>query len=137
MNLYPYYKQTALDIGNTDRVDFDTDAIKVMIMEGYTYDATDKYVSHVPSGQIVARSGALSGKGVTNGTATASNVVLTSVAAGHTISSIIVYKDTGNDATSTLIAHIDKQQDGTTNISLATNGTDVTVSWHPSGLYDI
>lgn len=137
MNLYPYYKQVALDIGNADRVDWDTDTIKVLLVEGYTYDAADKYVSHVASGEIVARSGALSGKGVTNGTATATNVVVASVATGHTLNGVILYKDTGNDATSTLIAHIDKQSDGTTNISLATNGTDVTVAWHASGIFDI
>jgi hypothetical protein len=74
---------------------------------------------------------------VTSGTFDAADITLTAVTTGHTISRVVVYKDTGADASSILIAHIDKQTDGTTNISLATNGSDITVSFHASGIFDL
>jgi hypothetical protein len=71
-----------------------------------------------------------------NGTAGAANETITAVAAGHTITGILVYKDTGSDATSPLVAHIDQDQSAVA-LSLATNGSDITVSWDASGIYDI
>jgi hypothetical protein len=113
-----------------------TDTVKVALMEGYTYNSAHKYYSDV-SANAVASSAAVSSPTVVNGTFDCADPVVTTPASGHTISSVIFYKDTGTAGTSTLVAHIDKQQDGTTNISLVTNGQNVTIGIHASGVYDL
>lgn len=138
MQLYNYYKQVALDTGNTDHVDMNTDTVKVALLESYTFSAAHKYMSDITgAGTVVARSAALTSPTVTNGTFDAADVTLTAVTTGHTVTSLVVYKDSGADGSSTVIAYIDKAQDGTTALSLATNGSDVLVTWHASGIYDI
>lgn len=139
MNLFPHFKQVALDSGHADNVDLNTDTIKVALISGYTYDSADAYVSDATAGgaTIIARSAALTSPTVTNGTFDAADVTLSAVASGSTVTGILVYKDTGVDSSSVLIAHIDKQTDGSTAISTATNGSDIVVSFHASGIFDL
>jgi len=138
VNLYPYYKQVALDTGHTDHVDMNTDTVKCAILEGYTYNSAHKYLSDVTAAATYnASSAAVTSPTVTNGTFDCADPVVTTPTTGKTITSVIFYKDTGTASTSTLICHIDKQQDGTTNISLVTNGQNVTVGLHASGVYDL
>jgi DNA mismatch repair ATPase MutS len=138
MNLYPYFKQVCLDKGNTDSVDMNSDTIKLALLEGYSYDSADKYLSDViADGTVVARSGALASPTVTNGTFGAANETLSAVTTGHTVTSFVLYKDTGTDSTCTLICHVDKQADGTTAISLPTNGSDVLVTFNAGGIFDL
>lgn len=136
MNLYPYFKQVALDSGNADNVDLNTDTIKIMLVDGYTYDSTDKYVSDISTGTIIQRSGALASPTVTNGTFDAADETLTAVPAGHTVTDIIIFKDTGADASSVLIANIDQDQSAVA-LSLATNGSDILVSFAAAGIFDL
>jgi hypothetical protein len=138
VNLFPYYKQNCLNPAATDHVDVIADNIKVALISGYTYTSANKYVADaVSSGAtVIARSGNLASKTDTNGTAGAANVTITAVASGHTITGILVYKDTGSDATSPLIAHIDQDQSAVA-LSLATNGSDITVSFSGSGIFDL
>src|SRR4249919_102051 len=110
--LYPYYKQTALDIGNTDRVDMNTDTIKVALYDSYTYDATDKYLTDIGTGTLIATSGALASPTVVNGTFDAADKTVVAVPGGHTITDLIIFKDTGVAGTSTVIANIDLDQAG-------------------------
>jgi hypothetical protein len=144
LNLYDYYKQNALDTGNTDHVDLNSDSIKVLLLENGGFTASDKYVSDVLNTGThtgvaeVARSAALASPTVVNGTFDAADVTLTAVTTGHTIDAICVFKDAGGaDTANPVIAFIDKAQDGTTALSQATNGGDITVQWHASGVYDI
>jgi hypothetical protein len=144
LNLYPYYKQNALDTGNTDHADMNTDSIKVLLLESGGYTSTDKYVSDVLNTGThtgvheCARSAALASPTVVNGTFDAADVTLTAVATGHTVDAIVVFKDAGGaDTANPVIAFIDKAQDGTTALSQATNGGDITVQFHASGIFDL
>jgi hypothetical protein len=136
VNLYPHFKQVALDSGNADNVDMNTDTIKVLLYDGYTYDSADVYVSDLSTGTEVARSGALTSPTVTNGTFDAADITVAAVPTGHTITDIIIYKDTGVDTSSVLIAHIDEDQAAAA-LSLATNGSDVDISFDAAGIFDL
>ena len=137
MNLYPHFKQVALDSGHADNVDMNTDTIKLLFMDGYTYDSTDAYVSDLGTGTEIARSGALTSPTVTNGTFDAANITVAAVASGHTITDVIVFCDKGGaDTANPVIAHIDLDQAAAA-LSLATNGSDVDVSFHASGIFDL
>jgi hypothetical protein len=85
-----------------------TDNIKVaLVTSGYTPNqATDQFLAIVTSGNIVVTSANLATKTSTAGVADADDFTLTAVS-GSAIVALVVYKDTGSDATSPLIAYID------------------------------
>lgn len=102
------------------------DTIKVVgVDSGYTFSAAHTNLSQVASGDRVSTSAALSGKTITNGVADANDTVLPSVTNGVQVVGLVVYKDTGVEATSRLIAFIDTG----TNIPVTGNGGDVNVAW--------
>ena len=127
--LYPIGKAHIL--GATTKVDFVADTIKAMLIHSATaaYSGSNEFVSDLTAGGIVARSGALAGKTVLLGVLDANDVTLTAVT-GSAVDAVVVYKDTGSDATSPLIAWMDVT-------SLTPNGSDITVVWNASGLFGI
>lgn len=140
--LYPYYKQNALDTGATDHVDMNSDTLKVLLLENGGYLSTDKYVSDVLNTgnhtgvHDCGRSPALTAPTVVNGTFDAADVTVTAVATGHTINSLVVFKDTGVDTTAPVVCFIDHDQAAAA-ISQATNGSDILVSWDAAGIFDL
>jgi hypothetical protein len=103
-----------------------SDTIKLLLAtSSYTRNlTTDEFVTDVPGGDIVVRSGAFASKTSTAGVADAADVTMTAVT-GSAASQIVLYKDTGSDATSPLIANIDTA----TNLPVTPNGGDITVQW--------
>lgn len=135
--LFDYYKQVCLDTGSADHVDMNSDTIKVMLRDSYTIDlVNDKYVSDLSTGTEIARSGALTSPTVVNGTFDAADITVTAVPTGHTVTHLILFKDTGVDTTSTLIAVIDHDQ-AAAPLSQATNGSDILVSFDAAGIFDL
>lgn len=91
-------------------IDLDTDTMKFAIVRSYTPNVSSHvFVSDVTGAgaTIVARSAALSGISVASGIFDATDVTFTSVAAGAACAHLILYKDTGADATSPLLAVFD------------------------------
>lgn len=101
-------------------------SVKAMFVgSGYSPNASsDEFVTDIPSGQIIARSAALGGKTEAAGVAAANNVTLGSVS-GPDIHFIVIYEDTGSDATSRLIALIDTA----TGMPTTPSGGDITIAW--------
>jgi hypothetical protein len=113
-------------------IDFDTAVIKAALVRGYTFDATDKFVSDLTGATLVATSGALTSKAVTNGVADAADVTFSAVPAGAAITSIIVFQASavggGADVAATaqrVIAYFDTG----TGLPVTPNGGDITVAW--------
>lgn len=107
-----------------------TDAIKVMLVDtgAYTVNlATHDMVDDIAAGAIVQRSAALSGKSATAGVANAANVTFSAVT-GASVEALVIYKDTGADNTSRLIAYLDTVQGGGS-LSVTPNGGDITIQW--------
>jgi hypothetical protein len=83
-----------------------------------------QFVADLAAAGIVARSGALASKTTTLGVFDAADITLTAVT-GDPCEVVIVYKDTGADATSNLIAVF-----GTgTGLPVTPNGGDITIQW--------
>jgi len=100
--LYPKFKE-ALLMGQINMIN---DTIKAMLVKtGYTYNSTHQYLSSV-SDYNNGRSSALTNKSVTNGVFDADDILITAISATQVIA-IVLYKDTGNDNTSPLIAYLD------------------------------
>jgi hypothetical protein len=105
-------------------VNWTADTIKVALLgSGYTANmATDQFFSAV-SASVIGTPMALANKSSAAGVANADPVTSASIATGSTITQIVIYKDTGNPATSQLIAREDVPS------ATPTNGGTVTLSW--------
>jgi hypothetical protein len=127
--LYPQGKNHLL--GKTTQIDLDSDTIKAMLVDNSTtvYNSAHEFVSSLAGGGIVARSGALTSPTLTAGLFDAADILLPAVA-GPNIQAIIVYKDSGSDASSPLIAWMDITPFGPT-------GGDITIVWNASGIFTI
>jgi len=127
--LYPLGKAHVL--GQSTKVDFVADTIKAMLIHSATtpYNAAHEFVSSLVAGGIVVRSGALAGKTVTSGVLDANDVTILAVS-GSSVDAVILYKDTGSDATSVLCAWWDVS-------TFTPSGSDVTIVWNASGLFGI
>jgi hypothetical protein len=109
-------------------IDWDTDTIKAALVDSGVYTpnlSTDQFMSTVVAGgATIARSSALSSKTVAAGVADAADVTFSAVT-GASVELIILFKDTGSDATSRVIAKIDTA----TNLPVTPNGGDIVVQW--------
>lgn len=135
-NVYPLYLQDCLS-GAASNLSSDT--IKAMLVDStYTYSAAHHHVSDVTAGAIIQRGAAgLASKTETNGAFDAADFTFAAVPSGHTVAAIIIYDDTpGTDATKPILAFID--HDASSNpISLATNGSDILVTWNAAGIFSL
>ena len=90
-------------------IDWDTDTIKVVAIDTAAYTvnlATHDNLDDIPGGARIGTSAALAGKTVTDGVADASDTSITAASA-TSIEALVLYKDTGVESTSRLIAWID------------------------------
>jgi len=108
-------------------LDWDAHDIKAVLVDSadYTPDlANDEFLSAIAVGGRVATSANLSGKTVTAGVADAADVTFSAVT-GDPCEYVVIYRDTGDAATSPLIARIDTA----TGLPVTPNGGDITVTW--------
>lgn len=106
---------------------WNTDTIKAVLVDTGTYSpnlSAHEFLSDVSTGARIATSGAFTGKTTAGGAADANDITFTSVT-GASIEAIMLYKDTGTDATSPLIAYIDTA----TGLPITPNGGDIIVTW--------
>lgn len=108
-------------------IDWDTDTIKCVLVDSADYTLnidTDDNLDDIAAGGRVATSDALASKTVTLGVADAADITFSSVS-GDQSEYLILYKDTGTESTSRLIACIDTA----TGLPVTPNGGDITVTW--------
>jgi len=121
--LYDHGREGFLD----GSIDWDTDDIRCILVDtdDYTVDlATHDNLDDVAAGSRVATSGALISKTVTDGVADADNVTLSSVS-GDESEAIVIYKHTGTESTSRLIAYIDTAA----GLPVIPSGGDIVIKW--------
>lgn len=107
-------------------IDWVNDNITVYLIDtnDYTVDlANHQFLSSVPAAARVANS-ALAGKTAVAGVCDANDAIFSSVS-GDPCEALILVKDTGNEATSQLIAYYDTA----TGLPVTPNGGDITVTW--------
>ncbi len=106
---------------------WNTDTIKAMLIDTGAYTAnftSHEFLADVSVASRITPGITLTGKSTTGGAADASDVTFTSVA-GPSIEAILLYKDTGTEATSPLLAFIDTG----TGLPITPNGGDIIVTW--------
>ncbi len=108
-------------------ISWDADDIKVVLVDlaDYTLDiAAHDFLADIPAGARVATSGNLASKTIAAGVADAADVTFSTVT-GDVSEALVIYKDTGDAATSPLIAYIDSA----TGLPVTPNGGNITVAW--------
>jgi hypothetical protein len=121
--LYDLARQAFLD----GDLDWSANDIKVYLIDTADYTvnlATDQFASIIAGAAKVATSANLAGKTVTNGVADANDITFTSVT-GDPCEALVIWQDTGNQATSRLIAYIDTA----TGLPVTPNGNNIDVIW--------
>lgn len=127
--LYPKWKQALLEF--TANNDLDGQTVKVaLVTAGYTYSGANQYYSSV-SASVVGTPQTLNSKTFTDGVFDADDVTFLSVS-GSQVVALVIYIDTGNAATSPLVAFIDT---GVTNLPVTPNGGDITITWNATGIF--
>ena len=109
------------------QINWMTDTIKVLLVStsGYTpQTSVHQYLADIPVSARIAGPVTLTAKATTGGAADAADVTFTSVT-GNTINAIVIYSDSGTEATSPLIAYIDTA----TGLPITPNGGDIIVTW--------
>lgn len=117
----------------TADLDWIDDTIKVVAIDqsDYTMALTHEFLSSIPSAAFVSAHMPLANKTATDGVVDADDVVFVAVS-GDSIEAVVIYKDTGDPATSPLIAYLDQG----TGLPITPNGGDITLSWD-NGVYKI
>lgn len=129
--LYPLGLKAILD----GDVDFLTDTIKIMLLDGdAAYAAADDFLDDVNT-DAVATSGALASKSTTAGAFDATDVTFSALT-GSTCESWVLFKDTGTPATSQLILWMDTEAD-TSAFSYTPTGADFTLAFGASGIFTL
>lgn len=127
--LYPKWKEALLQFTSNNNLSAGT-VKTALVTAGYTYSSSDQYYSSV-SASVVGTPQTLGSKTFTNGVFDAADSTFTSVT-GSQVVSLVIYIDTGNSATSPLVAFIDT---GVTNLPVTPNGGDILITWNASGIF--
>ena len=130
--VYPIGKKAILD----GDIDFLSDTIKIQLCDSaYTYSASHNAFDDIGAGGRVGTSAALASKTTTGGAFDAADVTFTALT-GDTVVSWVLYKDTGTESTSPLIAYFDTVSGGGA-LSFTPNGGNFTLSFGASGILTI
>lgn len=129
--IYPIYKQALLD-GLTD-IDLNDGTVKVALIDTgtYTYSAAHDFYNDLSG--VVGTPQTIGTTTVTTGLFDGDNVTFTAVS-GATVEALVIYIDTGNVATSRLVAYIDTSVTG---LPVTPNGGDITITWNASGIFQL
>lgn len=109
------------------QLNWQTDTVKCILVDTGAYTpqtATHKFLSDISSSARIAGPVTLTAKTTTGGAADAADCTFTAVS-GASIEAIVLYKDTGSESTSPLIAYIDTA----TGLPITPNGGDIIVTW--------
>lgn len=122
--LYGLGRQAFLD----GDIDWSADTIKAILVDTAAYTVaidTHDNLDDVAAGARIGTAVTLASKTSTLGVADAADVSFTSLVAAPTIEALIIYKDTGVESTSKLIAYIDTA----TGLPVAAGATQVDVTF--------
>lgn len=123
----------------TADIDPIADDIKMVLLDAtYSYSAAHDNLDDVGAGARIATSGNLASKTSTDGYFDSDDVVFAAVAGGDTVTQVYIYKDSGAEGTSKLMAYYDTNAAAAA-ISVSTNGGDITVqaSSSPAGWFRV
>lgn len=121
--LYPKFKELCLGAG----AGLAGATVKALLIDtaSYNYSAAHQFLSDVAVGARVGAAVTLAGKSVANGVFDANDATFSGLVSAPTIEAILLFLDTGVEATSALVAFIDTAS----GLPIAAGMTGGTVTW--------
>lgn len=135
--LAPSYEESLLDGTAPDLTTVD---LKVLALTaGYTYSTAHDFVSDIASGNPprVAETATLTGVDVTDGLLTADDITLGSPAGGSTITQFWLFVDNGGAESADQLLYYWDEDASASPISIATDGSEITIVWNGSGIFKV
>lgn len=109
------------------QINWMTDTVKCILVDTGAYTpqtSSHKFLSDIATSARIAGPVTLTAKSTAGGAADAADCTFTAVS-GSSIEAIVLYKDTGTESTSPLLAYIDTA----TGLPITPNGGDIIVTW--------
>ncbi len=122
---YPKYKEALLT--GSSNISLSSGTVKALLIDtaDYTYSSAHDFLDDVAAGSRVATSSAFTGKSVTSGLFDADDITFTSVT-GDQSEALIIFIDTGSEATSRLVLYIDAASSG---LPVTPNSGSINITW--------
>lgn len=129
--LYPKWKEAIEQATSNSSLG---GTVKVALIDTgvYTYSAAHEFWSSASSASVGTPQ-TLASKTFTNGLFDAADSTFSAVT-GSSVEALIIFVDTGTASTSRLVAYIDT---GVTGLPVTPNGSDITVQWNASGIFQL
>lgn len=114
-------------------IDLNTAVIKAILVRGYTYDGTHKFVSDVTAtGTTTGTAQTLGSVSITNGVFDAADITFSAVTANANNHAVLIYQAsavTGGSDVAASSQRVIGYYDTGTLLPVVPNGGDITVSW--------
>lgn len=94
---------------------------------------TDQFVNIVAGGDQIAISSALASKSITDGVFDAADTIFTAVPAGPAAGALVLFIDTGSQASSPLIYYLDSYS----GLPVTPTGADINVAFSGLGIFEV
>ncbi len=135
--LYPKWKEALLQFTANNNISAGTLKCALVDTGVYTFNAADEFYDEGGANDVVdgvvGTPQTIGSKTFVNGILDGANLTFTSVT-GATVEALALYIDTGNPATSPLVAYIDTS---VTNLPVTPNGGNITITWNASGIFSL
>lgn len=128
--LYPKWKEQLLQFTSNNNLSSGTVKVALIDTGTYTYSSSDQFWSAASSASVGTPQ-TIGSKTFTNGTFDGADVTFSAVT-GSSVEALIIFIDTGNSATSPLVAFIDTSVTG---LPVTPNGGDINITWNASGIF--
>ena len=128
--LYTKGKEALLD----GSINLEANTIKCVLVDAADYTvnlSTHDNLDDIPSGARVGTPQTLGSKTFTGGVFDAADATFPSVT-GDPCEAIVIYKDTGTESTSRLLAYIDTAASG---LPVTPNGGNIQIQWNAGGIF--
>lgn len=127
--IYPKFKEAIMRSDPDSNLLSGTVKTTLIVAGAYVYNSGHDFLNDVTAGRV-ANSAALTAKTVTSGIFDAANTTFTAVS-GPAANAVILWIDTGNEATSRLFAYLDTDITG---LPITPNGGDINLNWNTTGI---
>jgi hypothetical protein len=128
--LFPKWKEQLLQFTANNNLSAGTVKVALIDTGTYTYNSANQFYSSASSASVGTPQ-TLGSKTFTNGVFDAADVTFTAVT-GASVEALILWIDTGSNATSPLVAYIDTSVTG---LPVTPNSGDITITWNASGIF--
>jgi hypothetical protein len=134
--LYPIWKQEVMQATSNTSLGGTVKQTFVDITSAYAYSGGHGFVSDLGAYDNPNYGGAtsLSLKTFANGTFDATDTTTTGLSGANEVGAIVLYIDSGSEATSRLVLYLDSSITG---MPFTPSGGDVTVQWNASGIFTL